>query len=146
MRYVKISELDPTRVRQGLNAALKEQNIEVDDLLRRLGYLHLKEGRRDFAHLLEHGTDLVLLRRITERLGLDHEALSGERLPDFEIVPVTVGTNLRVNRSAFAGRGGVIPRLKCRATGEIYTTLPERSGARADSKETPAAGSKEEDL
>ena len=67
MRYVKISELDPARVRQGLDAALKEQNIEVDDLLRRLGYLHLDDGRRDFAYLLEHGTDIHLLRRITAR-------------------------------------------------------------------------------
>ena len=247
MRYVTISELDPARVRQGLEAALKEQNIEVDDLLRRLGYLHLNDGRQAFAYLLEHGTDIHLLRRITARLGLDHEALSGERpfadyddyleftfvpvllrvptntrpgqiftvlfaglkpfiqvatfpelknasveernrviaprirddyaekkrlsfgetlgyafyhtfcqadaysvdgepLPDFEIVPVTIGTNIRVNRSALAGKGGVIPRLRCRATGEIYTTLPERSGARADAEEIPAAGSKEEDV
>lgn len=256
MRYVKIRDVDPAHIRQGLDNALKEQNIEVDDLLRRLGYIHLKDGRRHYAQLREDGEDLLLLRRITDRLGLDHEALSGERpfadyddyleftfvpvllrvptntrpgqiftvmfaglkpsiqvdtfpelinaseeernriiapriradyaekkrssfgdtigyafyhafcqasaysvdgepLPDFDIVPVTIGINVRTNRSALASRGGIIPRLKCRATGEVYTTLPERPAANqepatdtvagAGSEATHAAG-KEESL
>ncbi|MDD2558160.1 MAG: helix-turn-helix transcriptional regulator [Desulfuromonas sp.] len=79
MRYVKLREVEPAHRRHQIEAALAQKGWSLDDLSRKLGYLHLERGRADIAELLQTGENVQLLRRISTRLGLDHEEFSGER-------------------------------------------------------------------
>ncbi len=229
MPYVKVKTIDPAHIRRQIHSALAERHWSLDDLLRKLGYIHLAQGRKDFACLYRFGDNTQLLRRLSTILEIDPEELSGERcfddeeeylrftfapcllrvpsrttpanifpvalsglnaflrvdsfpllrkaserlqdrivaeriredyarrstilnfgdiigyayyhafgearayavtgerLPDIEIVPVTIGATLRTNRAALAAHGGVIPRMQSTKTGEVFTNRPDQA-------------------
>ncbi|MCK9172216.1 MAG: hypothetical protein M0O99_01860 [Desulfuromonas thiophila] len=79
MYYVKVKSVSPHLVRNHIETALEQRNLSEEDLIRKLGYLHIDQGRRDLAKLYCSGKNFLLLRRISALLQLDHEAVSGER-------------------------------------------------------------------
>jgi predicted transcriptional regulator len=80
MWYVKTKDVSPQEIRRQIEEALAAQGMSLDDLLRKLGYFKLKEGRERFEKLYAGEEDVQLLRRVSARLGIEHEALSGERV------------------------------------------------------------------
>ena len=79
MYYAKVKNVNPSLVRIHIETALVQHNLSEDDLIRKLGYLHIEQGRRDLTNLYCSGRNTVLLRRICARLELDHETVTGER-------------------------------------------------------------------
>jgi hypothetical protein len=77
--YAQAREVTPEELRQGIESALADRGMTLDDLLRQLSFLPLQKGREAFARLFAGEEDMQLVRRVSARLGIDHETLSGER-------------------------------------------------------------------
>jgi hypothetical protein len=80
MWYAKVKDVPPAETRRQIEAALIEQGMTLDDLLRKLAFPNFQQGRERFDRIFAGEEDTQLLRRVSSRLGLDHESLSGERV------------------------------------------------------------------
>lgn len=85
MHYAKVKNVAPSQMRRQIEDALAERRWSLDDLLRKLGFINLASGREQFAALFLTGKNTQLLRRVSARLEIDHETLTGERhFADYE--------------------------------------------------------------
>lgn len=78
MWYVKVKDIPPAEIRNQIEEGLVKAELSLNDLLRKLGYIKLKEGKDKFQRLYDGHDDIQLLRRVSYYLGLDYEKLSGE--------------------------------------------------------------------
>lgn len=81
MWYVQINELPTEKTRRHLiEQALVHHSITADDLIRKLGHVHMSLGRLHLKALLQGEENRPLLRRIATLLQISTEELIGERV------------------------------------------------------------------